>query len=84
MPTATETITSKPSPASGSPAPTASRSRSAGGGHSAAGLGVGDGALVIDLSLLRSTTVNPQDHIVRVEAGCTWGDVDHATSRSDA
>ena len=31
-----------------------------GGGHSAAGLGVGDGALMIDLSLLRSTTVNPQ------------------------
>ena len=28
-----------------------------GGGHSAAGLGVADGALVIDLSLLRSTTV---------------------------
>ena len=30
-----------------------------GGGHSAAGLGVADGALVIDLSLLRSTTVSP-------------------------
>ena len=28
-----------------------------GGGHNAAGLGVQDGALVIDLSLLRSTTV---------------------------
>src|ERR1700754_3490180 len=27
-----------------------------GGGHNAAGLGVADGALVIDLSLLRSTT----------------------------
>ena len=50
-----------------------------GGGHSAAGLGVADGALVIDLSLLRSTTVNPEDHTVRVDAGCTWGDVDHAT-----
>jgi hypothetical protein len=40
-----------------------------GGGHSAAGLGVRDGALVIDLSLLRSTTVNPQDHTVGVDAG---------------
>jgi FAD/FMN-containing dehydrogenase len=50
-----------------------------GGGHSAAGLGVADGALVIDLSLLRSTTVSPADHTVRADAGCTWGDVDHAT-----
>jgi FAD/FMN-containing dehydrogenase len=50
-----------------------------GGGHNAAGLGVADDALVIDLSLLRSTTVSPQQHIVRADAGCTWGDVDHAT-----
>jgi hypothetical protein len=49
------------------------------GGHSAAGLGVADGALVIDLSLLRSTTVSPENHTVRADAGCTWGDVDHAT-----
>jgi FAD/FMN-containing dehydrogenase len=50
-----------------------------GGGHNAAGLGVGDDALVIDLSGLRSTTVRPVDHTVRADAGCTWGDVDHAT-----
>jgi FAD/FMN-containing dehydrogenase len=50
-----------------------------GGGHNAAGLGVADDALVIDLSLLRSTTVSPQQHTVRADAGCTWGDVDHAT-----
>ena len=50
-----------------------------GGGHSAAGLGVADGALVIDLALLRSTTVSPENHTVRADAGCTWGDVDHAT-----
>jgi FAD/FMN-containing dehydrogenase len=50
-----------------------------GGGHNVAGLGVQDGALVIDLALLRSTTVHPQDHTVRVDAGATWGDVDHAT-----
>jgi FAD/FMN-containing dehydrogenase len=49
------------------------------GGHGAAGLGVWDDALVIDLSLLRSTTVSPDDHTVRADAGCTWGDVDHAT-----
>ena len=50
-----------------------------GGGHNAAGLGVWDDALVIDLSQLRSTTVSPENHTVRAEAGCTWGDIDHAT-----
>jgi FAD/FMN-containing dehydrogenase len=51
-----------------------------GGGHSVAGLGVWDDALVIDLSLLRSTTVSPQNHTVRADAGCTLADVDHATA----
>ncbi|HET7018782.1 MAG TPA: FAD-binding oxidoreductase [Streptosporangiaceae bacterium] len=50
-----------------------------GGGHNAGGLGVWDDALVIDLSQLRSTTVSPESHTVRADAGCTWGDVDHAT-----
>src|SRR5580698_7796767 len=50
-----------------------------GGGHNAAGLGVADDALVIDLSLMRSTTVDPQHHTVRADAGCTLADVDHAT-----
>ncbi len=50
-----------------------------GGGHNAAGLGVWDDALVIDLSLLRSTSVSPENHTVRVDPGCTWADVDHAT-----
>jgi FAD binding domain/Berberine and berberine like len=50
-----------------------------GGGHNAAGLGVRDGALVIDLSSLRSTTVDPENHTVRADGGCTWADVDHAT-----
>jgi FAD/FMN-containing dehydrogenase len=50
-----------------------------GGGHNAAGLGVWDEALVIDLSLMRSTTVSPENHTVRADAGCTWADVDHAT-----
>src|SRR5215831_6543596 len=44
-----------------------------GGGHNAGGLGVWDDALVIDLSLLRSTTVSPGNHTVRADAGCTWG-----------
>ncbi|MEV8614859.1 FAD-binding oxidoreductase [Amycolatopsis sp. NPDC051373] len=50
-----------------------------GGGHNAGGLGIADDALVIDLSAMRSTTVDPETHTVRVDAGCTWGDVDHAT-----
>jgi FAD/FMN-containing dehydrogenase len=50
-----------------------------GGGHNAAGFAVADGALVIDMSMLRSTTVDPANHTVRVDAGCTWSDVDHAT-----
>jgi FAD/FMN-containing dehydrogenase len=50
-----------------------------GGGHNAAGLGIWDDALVVDLSQMRSTTVDPRNHTVRVDGGCTWSDVDHAT-----
>jgi FAD/FMN-containing dehydrogenase len=50
-----------------------------GGGHNAAGLGTWDDALVIDLSPMRSTTVDPRARTVRVDGGATWGDVDHAT-----
>ncbi|WP_425570782.1 FAD-binding oxidoreductase [Pseudonocardia adelaidensis] len=50
-----------------------------GGGHNAAGFGTWDGALVVDLSPMHSTTVDPERHTVRVDAGATWGDVDHAT-----
>ena len=49
------------------------------GGHSAAGLGVCEGGLVIDLAAMRGTRVDPVSHTVRAQAGCTWGDVDHAT-----
>ena len=50
-----------------------------GGGHNAGGLGVADGALVIDLREMRSTTVDPVEGTVRVDGGCVWADVDHAT-----
>ena len=50
-----------------------------GGGHNAGGFGVWDDALVIDLSLMRSTSVDPDHHTVRVDGGATWADVDHAT-----
>ena len=50
-----------------------------GGGHNGAGLGICDDGLVIDLSRMKGIRVNPSDKTVRVEAGCVWGDVDHAT-----
>jgi FAD/FMN-containing dehydrogenase len=50
-----------------------------GGGHNAGGLGVCDDGLVIDLSRMRSIRVDPANRTVRVDGGCTWGDVDHAT-----
>jgi hypothetical protein len=50
-----------------------------GGGHNGAGLGVCDDGLVIDLSRMKGIRVNPSDRTVRVEAGCVWADVDHAT-----
>ena len=49
------------------------------GGHNAGGLGVCDDGLVIDLSLIRYVHVDPAERTVRVGAGSTWGDVDHAT-----
>jgi len=50
-----------------------------GGGHNAAGLGVWDDALVIDLSPMRGVLVDPAAKTARVQGGCVWGDVDHAT-----
>lgn len=50
-----------------------------GGAHNAGGLGTWDDALVVDLGLMRSTTVDPAARTVRADGGCTWGDVDHAT-----
>lgn len=50
-----------------------------GGGHNAGGLGVADDALVIDLSEMHSVTVDPDERTARVDGGCTWADVDHAT-----
>jgi FAD/FMN-containing dehydrogenase len=50
-----------------------------GGGHNGPGLGTCDDGLVIDLSLMKGVRVDPVTKTVRVEGGCTWGDVDHAT-----
>jgi len=50
-----------------------------GGGHNGAGLGTCDDGLVIDMSRMKGIRVDPAAKTVRVEAGCVWGDVDHAT-----
>ncbi len=51
-----------------------------GGGHNGPGLGTCDDGLVIDLSRMRGIRIDPAQRTVRVDGGCTWGDVDHATS----
>jgi FAD/FMN-containing dehydrogenase len=50
-----------------------------GGGHNGPGLGSCNDGLVIDLSQMKSVRVDPAAKTVRVEPGCTSGDVDHAT-----
>ena len=50
-----------------------------GGGHNGGGLGSCDNGLVIDLSRMRGIRVDQTRREVRVEGGCVWGDVDHAT-----
>ena len=49
-----------------------------GGGHNGAGLALVDDGLVIDLSPMKGVRVDPVARTVRVEGGCTWGEVDHA------
>ena len=49
-----------------------------GGGHSVAGKSVADGAIMIDLSLLREVQVNPGRQSALVQGGATWGEFDRA------
>jgi FAD/FMN-containing dehydrogenase len=49
------------------------------GGHNAGGLGSCDDGLVIDPSAMKGIHVDPEARTARVQGGCTWGDVDHAT-----
>jgi FAD/FMN-containing dehydrogenase len=50
-----------------------------GGGHNIAGLATADGALMLDLSLMRGVWVDPQRKVAHAQAGCLLGDVDHET-----
>ncbi len=50
-----------------------------GGGHNVAGFGTVDDGIVLDLSPMKGIRVDPEQKLVTVQGGCTWGDVDHAT-----
>jgi len=47
-----------------------------GGGHNVAGLATCDGALMLDMSLMRGVWVDPRGRTARAQAGCLLGDVD--------
>ena len=51
-----------------------------GGGHSVPGLSMCDGGVVIDLSLMRTVTVDPERRIAVAEPGATWAGYDAATA----
>lgn len=50
-----------------------------GGGHNIAGLATADGALMLDMSLMRGVWVDPRGKVARAQAGCLLGDVDRET-----
>jgi FAD/FMN-containing dehydrogenase len=50
-----------------------------GGGHNIAGLATADGALMLDLSLMRGVWVDPPRRIAHAQGGCLLGDVDRET-----
>ena len=50
-----------------------------GGGHNVAGHAVCDGGVMIDLSGMRTVTVDPEKETAWVAGGATWGDVDVAS-----
>jgi FAD/FMN-containing dehydrogenase len=52
-----------------------------GGGHAVAGHGVCDDGLMIDLSLMKATRVDPGARTVRAAGGLLWSEFDRATQR---
>jgi FAD/FMN-containing dehydrogenase len=50
-----------------------------GGGHNIAGLAVADGALMLDMSLMRGVWVDKDNKVAHAQAGCLLGDVDRET-----
>lgn len=50
-----------------------------GGGHNIAGLATAEGALMLDMSLMRGVWVDAQRKVAHAQAGCLLGDVDRET-----
>ncbi len=50
-----------------------------GGGHNIAGLATADGALMLDMSLMRGVWVDAAQGVAHAQAGCLLGDVDRET-----
>jgi FAD/FMN-containing dehydrogenase len=50
-----------------------------GGGHSVPGFGTCDDGVVLDLSKMRTVTVDPANKTARAQGGATWGDFNDAT-----
>jgi FAD/FMN-containing dehydrogenase len=50
-----------------------------GGGHNVAGTAVCDDGIVIDLSAMRTVSVDSDGRTAQVQGGALWGDVDHET-----
>lgn len=52
-----------------------------GGGHAVTGSAVADGAVCLDLRGMKGIEIDPVARVARVEAGCTWGELDAATQQ---
>jgi FAD/FMN-containing dehydrogenase len=50
-----------------------------GGGHNISGLAAADGAVMLDMSLMRGVRVDPAARLAWAQAGCLLGDVDRET-----
>jgi len=51
------------------------------GGHNVAGTAIAEGGLVVDLSEMRSVTVDPEQRVAHAEGGVRLGDLDHETQK---
>jgi len=52
-----------------------------GGGHNIAGTSIAEGGVTLDMSRMRGVTVDPDERVAHIGAGCLLGDVDRATQR---